>query len=79
MTNIRKHKNYDSEIHCLLAMELATEAQNLIYVMAGITALAEVHRPDKARTVRVTMESFRKAVRDEAIRSAGVEQSQLQP
>jgi hypothetical protein len=55
-----------SDPQALLAYELAREAQDLIYVMAGINALAEVHRRDKARKVHVVMYGVRRAIAVEA-------------
>lgn len=76
MTNIRKFKNYDSDIHALLAYELAVESQHLMYAMAGIAALAEAHNHlslGRPMTVRVAMEKVRLAIVNEAMASASNE------
>ena len=71
MTNIRKEKNYDSDIHALLAYELALESQRLMYAMAGIAALADAWDPvGKPMKVRTAMEKVRKAIINEAMVSA---------
>lgn len=55
-----------SDPQALLAYELAREARDLVYVMAGINALAEVHSPGKARKVHVVMHGVRRAIDVEA-------------
>lgn len=62
----RSNPDGRSDPQALLAYELAREAQNLMYVMAGINAMAEVHRADKAQKVRVVMEGIPAAIAREA-------------
>lgn len=77
MTTLRPHKNHDTYPHHSLMYALAQEVQNIMYVMAGITVMMEVHQPDSVpMTAREGMAEFRSAVYLEAINSAGPESHQ---
>lgn len=62
----RSNPDGRSDPQALLMQALAEEAQNLLYAMAGINAMAEVHRADKAQKVRVVMEGIPAAIAREA-------------
>lgn len=78
MTNIRKHKNFDSDIHALLAYELAIEAQNIMLVMASISAITPRALKPAAPSFHWGIQPIMKAIVTEEMQSAGREQSQLE-
>lgn len=76
MTNIRKHKNFDSMPAALLAYELAIEAQNIILVMAAISAITPRKLKPEAPSFHWGISPVMWAIVTEERMSAGPEQSQ---
>jgi len=70
----RKNPGGRSDPQALLMQAMAEEAQNLLYVMAGINTLAELNHPwGKSRTARACMEPIHHARMIDAQRAAGPE------
>lgn len=76
MTNIRKHKNFDSDIHALLAYELAIEAQNIMLVMAAISAITPRPLKPAAPSFHWGIRPIMAAMMKDASVAAGPDQSQ---